>query len=56
MKLIANDQNGWEQLYYDEAAEAYFEKTYPDGEMQGGGEPYWRPISKEEAFTKYVIE
>ncbi len=56
MKLIATDQSGWAQLYYDEATDTYLEKTYPNSEVHGGGDPEWQPLSKEDAFAKYAVK
>lgn len=55
MKLIARDESGWDELYYDKKSQKYFEKLYPNSDRHGGGEPIFQEISKEDAERKYRI-
>ena len=45
----------WETLYRDPLDGRYWEKTYPEGEMQGGGPPSLKTLSGSEARSKYAI-
>lgn len=44
---------GWETLYRDPEDGRYWELTYPQGEMHGGGPPRLTHISTEQAEAKY---
>ena len=44
---------GWETLYQDPSDGRYWELTYPEGEMHGGGPPRLRSLPPEEAEGKY---
>lgn len=52
---IARDASGWDVLYEDPNDGRYWELTYPQGEMHGGGPPMLRCLSKESAREKYAI-
>lgn len=55
-ELAASPEWGaWEVLYRDPSDGRYWERTYPEGDMQGGGPPRLRCISLEEARAKYPI-
>jgi hypothetical protein len=43
----------WETLFRDSNDGRYWERTYPQGEMHGGGPPELRCISSDEAKRKY---
>jgi hypothetical protein len=55
LKKIAIDKMGWEVLYIDPDDNRFWELTYPQSEMQGGGPPALINISKEEAEAKYSL-
>ncbi len=44
----------WEVLYQDPADGRYWELTYPNGDMQGGGPPRLAVISPADARRKYM--
>lgn len=44
---------GWETLYRDPTDGRYWELTYPEGEMHGGGPARLSWISEEDAEAKY---
>jgi hypothetical protein len=44
---------GWETLYQDPYDGRYWELTYPQGEMHGGGPPRLTHLSDEQARAKY---
>src|SRR5690349_15522094 len=50
---ISKKWGAWETLFQDPDDGRYWEQTYPQGEMQGGGPPALSCISKEEAQKKY---
>ena len=55
-KVAVSPQWGdWESLYRDLADGRYWEKTYPHGEMHGGGAPRLAVISEGDAVVKYKI-
>jgi hypothetical protein len=45
--------NGWEKLFKDPNDKRYWELTYPESEMQGGGPPLLRNLSEFEVKQKY---
>jgi immunity protein 27 of polymorphic toxin system len=52
---IATDFSGWDVLYRDPKDGRYWELTYPQSEMHGGGPPRLRYMPDEEAKKKYGI-
>jgi immunity protein 27 of polymorphic toxin system len=53
-KVADNPQSGaWETLYRDPDADRYWERTYPQGEMHGGGPPQLQRLTFQEARKKY---
>ncbi len=53
-KIADNVQCGaWETLYRDLDDGRYWERTYPQGEMHGGGPPQLRCLTPEEAKQTY---
>lgn len=55
LREIATDPSGWDVLYQDSNDGRYWELTYPQSEMQGGGPPKLTYVSKEHASRKYGI-
>ncbi len=54
--IAASPQWGdWETLFQDPNDGRYWERTYPHGELQGGGPPKLQAISAEAAKAKYDI-
>ena len=53
LEKIAVDATGWETLYRDPNDGRYWELTYPQGEMHGGGPPRLTYLSYEAARAKY---
>ena len=45
----------WETLFQDPTDGRYWERTYPQGDMHGGGPPELHLISEEDAKTKYKL-
>ena len=50
---IGKDWSGWETLYQDPRDGRYWERTYPRGEMHGGGPPALMNLSGDDAKNKY---
>jgi hypothetical protein len=46
---------GWETLYQDPADGRYWEKTYPQSAMHGGGPPRLRYLPEQQANLKYKL-
>jgi len=46
---------GWETLFQDPDDGRFWERTYPQGEMHGGGPPRLSVLRPEEARGKYQI-
>jgi hypothetical protein len=55
LEEIAVDTTGWETLYRDPQDGRYWELTYPQGEIHGGGPPRLRHLPAEEAKGKYKV-
>lgn len=55
LKFIAGHSNGWERLYVDPRDGRYWEHTYPQSGMHGGGPPALFQISAENASAKYKL-
>lgn len=53
---VATDSTGWDILYIDQLDKRYWELTYTESELQGGGPPTLSLISIEEAKLKYRIQ
>lgn len=50
---ISTDASGWDVLYKDPTDGRYWELTYPQSHMHGGGPPRLTHLSIEQAKTKY---
>jgi hypothetical protein len=56
-KIADSPQWGaWETLFRDPDDGRFWERTYPKGEMHGGGPPRLTNISREQARAKYGID
>lgn len=54
IKLCA-DSSGWDILFQDPYDKRYWELTYPDSGIHGGGAPVLQCITDEMAISKYNI-
>lgn len=52
---IARSENGWETLYRDPGDLRFWELTYPQSELHGGGPPTLRCLSRQEVERKYGL-
>lgn len=50
---VSRDASGWNALYRDPNDGRYWELSYPQGELQGGGPPQLRCLTVDEARQKY---
>jgi hypothetical protein len=50
---VSPQWGAWETLFRDPSDGRYWERTYPKGEMHGGGPPRLTCISAEQAKAKY---
>ena len=56
-KIAISKQCGaWETLFQDPEDKRYWEQTYPQSEMHGGGPPALKSISEDEAKSKYTFD
>ena len=55
LRFLKADWSGWEKLYRDPNDMRFWELTYPQGEMHGGGPPQLEIISPETVVSKYQI-
>jgi immunity protein 27 of polymorphic toxin system len=53
LQEIGSDASGWERLYRDPDDGRFWELTYPEGELHGGGPPLLLYLTEEEAKIKY---
>lgn len=52
---IAIDKTGWQTLYFDKVNASFWELSFPNSEMPGGGSRILTLISREKAAEKYHI-
>ena len=52
---VGSDDSGWNNLYRDPSTGRYWELTYPQSEMHGGGPPKLACLDEEEARKKYEL-
>ena len=50
---VAVSEDGWGKLYRDPTDLRFWELTYPQSEMHGGGPPILRFLPAEDAQSKY---
>ena len=50
---VGRDASGWNTLYRDPADGRYWELSYPQSELHGGGPPQLRYLADEEAKANY---
>jgi hypothetical protein len=50
---VSREHGAWETLFRDPADGRFWERTYPQGELHGGGPPALHCISEEEARKRY---
>ena len=50
---IGEDESGWNKLYQDPEDKRYWELSYLESEMHGGGAPLLKNLSLQEVNEKY---
>lgn len=55
LERLAKDASGWETLYRDPQDGRFWEHTYPQGHMHGGGPPQLKVVSSDVAISKYGV-
>ncbi len=57
LRSVATSQpsGGWDTLFQDPDDGRFWERTYPQSEMQGGGPPRLSLLSREKAQAKYQL-
>jgi len=50
---LGKDASGWDRLFVDPSDGRYWELTYPDSQLHGGGPPRLANLAKSEAGVKY---
>jgi hypothetical protein len=53
LEKLKSDDTGWSVLYRDPDDGRYWELTYPQSEMHGGGPPVLLQVSEETAKSRY---
>lgn len=53
LQKVAGDPSGWNVLYLDTADGRYWELTFPQSHMQGGGPPRLTHLPQEEVMLRY---
>lgn len=53
---ISKEWGAWEVLFRDPSDGRLWERTYPQGEMHGGGPPALKCISEQEAHERYEFD
>ncbi len=56
LEEVASDESGWSILYRDPVDGRYWELTYPQSHMHGGGPPSLLCVLKTDARMKYGLE
>jgi hypothetical protein len=55
LNTVKSDQSGWHVLYQDPSDGRYWELSYPETEMHGGGPPRLAVLGSVEAKIKYGL-
>ena len=53
---VSKQSGAWETLFQDPDDGRYWEQTYPESQLHGGGPPTLTHLSKDQAETKYGKE
>ena len=53
LRRVAKDASGWDSLYVDPSDKRFWELTYPESALHGGGPPCLMCIPQDEARKKY---
>ena len=53
LERLGSDTSGWDILYRDPNDGRFWELIYPESQLQGGGPPMLRYLTRDEARDKY---
>ncbi len=53
LREVGRDATGWNQLFIDPDDGRYWELTYPESELHGGGPPRLTVLGEDDARSKY---
>lgn len=53
LQNISVDDSGWYKLYRDPNDGRYWELSYPNSDIEGGGPPLLKCLSKDDALKRY---
>ena len=56
LQKIGQDASGWSVLFRDPGDGRYWELTYPQGHIQGGGPPALKCLSLSQVESKYRLK
>ena len=57
LEKIATDESIWESLFFNKNTNKYWEKTYPNNEIHGGGKTEIKEVElTENIIKKYKIK
>lgn len=57
LEKIASDKSGWDTLYFHKESKSYWERTYPNSNYHGGGNPTLKKIDiTKDVKLKYNIQ
>jgi len=54
LKEVGRSEDGWASLYKDPGDGRFWELTYPQGELHGGGPPRLALVSATDAARRYL--
>jgi len=55
LKEVSTSGDGWDVLYIDPSDGRYWELTYPDSDLHGGGAPKLTSVTVEQVKAKYDV-
>jgi hypothetical protein len=56
LKLVGPSPDGWDLLFRDPQDGRYWERTYPQSHLQGGGAPRLTLVGKDQIRVKYGLD
>ncbi len=56
LRYVGSSDDGWSQLFVDRFDYTYWEMTFPQSDMHGGGPKLLSQVTKDFAHAKYSIQ